>query len=163
MFRAVWVEQARGFDLNVARGYIARINDVTYHAASARAALDGVQRKAGLKPARRKGTVDLDRLVRRWGDLPCAWGDHVGIACDSGTRSWCHAVGVDSLGTTVAELVRGYKLRPHHEVLQIVRRVVRDRRNRQPVEISLPASALEKEGRVIFDAEGGFTIIPSDN
>lgn len=163
LFKAVWVEQGRGCSLNEEHGYIARQGDTTYHAKTARAALDGVQRKAGLKPARRKGTVDLNRLVRRWGDLPVYWGDHEGIACDSGVRSWCAAVGIDLSGTTVADVVAGYRLRPHPEAIQVIRRVVRDRQNRQPIDLTIPPSSLESEGRVRFTAEGGFYIEPSDN
>jgi len=169
LYRALWVEQGRGTALNQVRGYIARLehdsNTYTYHACSARAALDGVQRKAKLKPARRKGTVDLDRLVRRHGDLPVYWDDREGLACESGTRNWCEAVDVDPKQTTVADVVRGYRLRPMPEALQVIRRVVRDRANRQPVAELDPRelSSLELPGRVVFDSEGGFTILPSDN
>lgn len=168
LFRAAWVEQGRGVALNLVRGYIARLTHdgqtYTYHAPSARAALDGVQRKAKLKPARRQGTLDLDRLVRRHGDLAVRWGDHEGIACDSGTRRWCEAVGIDvGDGCTVADVVAGYRLRPHQEALQIVRRVVRDRHNRGPLDLSVPESGLEQQGRVVFDAEGGFRIVPPDS
>jgi len=165
LYRAVWAEQARGFDLNAVRGYIARQDGRAYHAPSARAALDGLARKLGRKPARRKGTPDLDRLARRHGDLPVTFADREGLACVSGSRSWCHAVGIDPDGVaTVADLVRGYKLRPLPEVIAVLRRVVRDRRNRGPVEATLPASSLEREtGRVVFDAEGGFRIEPSAN
>lgn len=184
LYRAVWVEQGRGTSLTAVHGYIARLirNEqrlpacdgdsgirsatYTYHAASARAALDGVQRKAKLKPARRKGTLDLDRLVRRHGDLPVEVSDSFAVGnCESGTYSWCRAVGINPNGVaTIAEVVSGYKLRPLPEVISVLRRVVRDRRNRQPVDNSLPTSSLEAEtGRVIFDAEGGFRIEPSDN
>jgi len=162
LYEAAWVEQGRGVALNLVRGYLARVGQITYHARTARAALDGVQRKAGMKPVRRKGVVDLDRLVRRHGDLPVYWSDREGIACVSGSRSWCHAVGVDPEQTTVADLVQGYKLRPMPEVLQVIRRVVRDRANRQPLDLSAPSSSLEGMGRVVFDAEGGWSVEPDD-
>ena len=165
LYRAVWVEQGRGTALNQASGYIARIDDKTYHAATAKAALDGVQRKAGLKPARRKGTLDLDRCARRYGDLPVEIADSRAAGnCESGTLSWCHAVGIDPYGTaTVAEVIAGYRLRPLPEVLTVVRRVVRDRANRQPLDTSMPSgpvSAFEQPGRIVFDAEGGWRIEP---
>lgn len=170
LFAAAWVEQGRGVMLKFVRGYIARQEtpngeSYTYHACSARAALDGVQRKAKLKPARRKGTLDLDRLVRRHGDLPVYWQDarDCGL-CVPGIRNWCTAVGISASRATVAEVVAGYKLRPLPEVIRVLRRVVRDARNRQPVDVTAPESALESEtGRVEFDAEGGFRIVPSDN
>ena len=167
LYHAAWVEQGRGCSLNLSRGYIARLthdgSTYTYHAASARAAIAGVQIKAKMKPARRKGGVGLDRLVRRYGDLPVYWADSDGIACASGTRNWCEAVGIDPSGTTVTEVVAGYRLRPMPEALQILRRVVRDRHNRQPLDLTVPESSIEQPGRVIFDSEGGFSIVPSEN
>lgn len=160
LYEALWVEQGRGCTLNQERGYIAydRPSGRAYHAGTARAALDGLARKLGLKPTRRKGTVDLDRLVRRHGDLPVYWSDREGIACESGTRSWCHAVGCPVEGCTVADVVAGYRLRPMPEALQVVRRVVRS--GRRPREAELPtASALELDGRVVFDSEGGFRVV----
>jgi hypothetical protein len=161
LFRATWVEQGRGCDIHAVHGYIARVDSTTYHAPSARAALDGVQRKAGLKPARRKGQVDLDKIARRYGDLPVTWEDGKAVgACDAGLRSWCNAVGISTHGATLAEVISGYKLRPHVECLAVIRRVVRDRHNRQPEDLSSlnGAANLLGEGRVIFDAEGGFRI-----
>lgn len=166
LFAAMWVEQGRGLSLNQVRGYIARIGSTTYHAATAKAAIDGVQRKAGLKPARRKGTIDLDRLARRLGDLPVTIADSRAVGnCESGTVSWCHAMGLEPSGTaTLREIVRCYQLRPMEEVLRVIHRVVRDQRNRRPItEPTVKPSSLEMEGRVIFDAEGGFHIEPSAN
>jgi len=85
----------------------------------------------GIKPARRRGGVDLDRLVRRHGDLPVYWCDFEGLAGESDTRNWCEAVDVDLRETTVADVVRGYRLRPMPEALRAIRRVVRDRASRQ--------------------------------
>ena len=159
LFRATWVEQGRGCSLNQVSGYIARIDTTTYHAKTARAALDGVQRKAGLKPARRQGVIDLDRLVRRHGDLPVYWQDARDCQlCAPGIRNWCNAVDVSDRETTIAEVVAGYKLRPLPEVIQVIRRVVRDRHNRAPLDLSAPSSGLESQGRVVFDCEGGFRV-----
>lgn len=161
LFRAAWVEQGRGFDLNCRRGYIARLGDVTYHAASARAALDGVMRKAGHKPARRAGVVDLEKLARRHGDLPVYFDDARAVgACASGIRSWCEALGISSRETTLAEVVAGYKLRPMPEAMAVIRRVVRDRHNRQPLDLESlnGAASIVTEGRIVFDSEGGFRI-----
>lgn len=170
LYKAAWLEQGRGFDVKVVYGYIARGLDaaqchVTYHAPSARAALDGLARKLGTKPPRRQGVIDLDRLARRHGDLQVFWEDREGIACDSGTRSWCHAVGIDPDGCTVADVVRGYKLRPMPEAIKVLRRVVRDRNNpaRQPVDLDTPPSAIEGEGTIRFGPEGDFWIEPSAN
>lgn len=164
LFQAVWAEQGRGFDLKAVSGYIARSTDgTTYHAPSARSALDGLARKLGQKPARRKGTLDLDRLVRRHGELPVVLADSLAVGnCESGTLSWCRAVGIAPHAVaSLREIVTGYKLRPLPEVLAVLRRVVRDRHNRTGI-LGAP-SALEREGLVIFDAEGGFRIVPSDN
>jgi hypothetical protein len=168
LFAAKWVEQGRGTSLNLGCGYIARVTveglTYTYHANSARAALDGVQRKAKLKPARRKGNIDLDKLVRRHGDVPVYWQDARDCElCAPGIRNWCEAVGCSCEQSTVAEVIAGYKLRPLPEVITVIRRVVRDRHNRQPIDMTLPVSSLEAEGRVIFDGEGGFRIEPSAN
>lgn len=162
LYKATWVEQGRGTSLNQVTGYIARHDGHTYHASSARAALDGVQRKAGLKPARRQGVVDLDKLARRYGDLPVRFSDATECgACVSGTRSWCFAVGIDPDGiASLADVVSGYKLRPMPEAMRVLRRVVRDRHNRQPLDLESGAAELLAEGTVVFDAEGGFRIVP---
>lgn len=151
LFRATWAEQGRGFAISPVSGYIARLtvrvganpdhhhedggtNTYTYHAETARAALDGVARKARLKPARRKGVVDLNRLVRRYGALPVTFADAIACGlCKTGIRSWANAVGCATDGATVAEVVAGYRLRPLAEVMAVVRRVIRDRANRIPV------------------------------
>lgn len=161
LFRAAWIEQGKGFDLNCVRGYIARIDGAAYHAKTARAALDGVQRKAGLKPKRRQGVIDLDKLARRHGDLPVYFADSRDAGnCDSGTRSWCNAVGVNPAGCTLADVVSGYKLRPLPGALAVIRRVVRDRHNRQPLDLSAlnGAAKLLSDGRIVFDSEGGFRV-----
>jgi len=162
LFSAKWVEQGRGCTLKLACGYIARLNGVTYHAPTARAAIDGVQRKAGQKPQRRKPTVNLDRIIRLYGELPVWFDDSSAVGnCESGTRSWCNAVGVSLTDCTLADVVRGYRLRPLPEAMAVIRRVIRDRMNRESLETVVANAAIEEmetEGRVVFDSEGGFRI-----
>ena len=162
LFRATWIEQAAGTGLKLVRGYIARLGETSYHAATAKAALSGVQRKSGQKPARRQPTIDLDKWVRVAGETPVFFADSTDAGnCESGTSSWCHAVGIDPAGeTTLADVITGYKLRPIAEALAVIRRVVRDRHNRKPFDLAQlnGAAKLLGDGRIVSTAEGGFRV-----
>lgn len=152
LYRAVWIEQGAGTSLKLARGYIARLEGITYHATTARAALEGVRRKSGVISPRRK--IDLDRVARRYGNLPVALADSLAVGnCQSGTVSWCHAVGLDPFATVaLADVLRAYQLRPMPEALAVIRHVVREHR-------SWTKLLGEPQQTVRFDAEGGFRIL----
>lgn len=153
LFRATWVEQGRGTAIHDVDGYIARIDDTTYHAATAKAALIGVRRKAGTLPKRKAPCIDLDRLAKRYGSAPVTHAHRDGIACDAGSRSWCMAVGLDFAreSVTLAEIIAGYKLRPMPEALAVIRRAVKDHRQWERV-------LAQPRGTVRFDSEGGFRV-----
>jgi len=150
LYEAAWAEQGRGFELNAVRGYIAVRGGEAYHAPSAAAALRGLARKlAGTAPARR--ALDLDRVLRKYGGVPVTLQDSLDCGnCESGTHSWCRAVGIDpdAPACPLAAVIAGQRLRPLAEALRVIRRVVRDARNRQsapadPVAIALRGAAAQ--------------------
>lgn len=161
LYRATWVEQGRGMSLVTVRGYIARdpATSKTYHAPSARAALDGLARKLGQRAPRRRPTLNLDRACRRWGGVVVTWADSAAVGnCDSGTRSWCRAVGIDpdaDADASLREVIAGYRLRPLPEALAVIRRVVRTAKSRA----ELGSRPGDPGTRVVFTSEGGFRVV----
>lgn len=105
LFAAVWVEQGRGYSVNVERGYIAISTDRcrSFHGATAFSAVSGLLRKiragAALKAAAEAGALGVDAFVERFSrhaDEIVKLSDARAIgACDYGIRSWCHATGLD--------------------------------------------------------------------
>lgn len=61
LFRATWAERARGYAVNVRRGFIARNGEVAFHADTIQGALDGVRRKAEFAKLAQRDDLHLAR------------------------------------------------------------------------------------------------------
>jgi len=134
VYAAVWVEQGRGYSVHVKRGYIAFLADVSYHGETLDKAVKGVIRKVrrqGEDPeirearAQKRRIQKAHRLAERWGDEAVSLDDSYAVGnCESGTLSWCAAVGIDpDQGATVSEVVAGYLMRPEPEAWAVLRHV----------------------------------------
>jgi len=130
LFAAKWARQGRGYQVETDSGYIARSGRNTYHAATVKAALDGLQRKTdGVKLA----GPTMARLAELHGSawVPLAAVRAVG-ACDYGIRSWVERTGMraqyEAGGATVAEVAAGYAVCPAPEARAAVLYAIRQAR-----------------------------------
>lgn len=129
-FAATWVEQGRGFQVHVRRGFIARAGRFSFHANTLDAAIAGVRRKAKLADlgasSPRHATV-LERAAH-YPDAPVSLADALATgACLYGIRSWCYGVGINPEGDTVplSRVVEGYRQRPQEEAIRVIAAVCR--------------------------------------
>lgn len=135
VFAATWARQGPGYAVAVDRGYIARLDSVTYHAASAAGAVRGVRRKnrieTGEAPAPRGPyTLTVDAFIQRYArhSIEVTLDDARATgSCEYGIRSWCAAVGLDyDLGfAPLAAVLEGFRRMPMIEVRRAVVRAVR--------------------------------------
>lgn len=128
LWAAVFAEQGRGYDVKVTRGYIARLDGVTYHAKTRSGALRGVKHKARMMADRaadvaeqeRRSKARLKAFVARYGSIQGSVSIEdaraVG-ACEFGIRSWCHATGLpyERGHASFAEVVAAYATDPRPE------------------------------------------------
>lgn len=135
VYAATWAAQARGLDVRVERGVIARQGAVSYHGPDVARAVAGLTRKMSLT-VRRSLSPDeraerrlrrLATFARRFGDEPVTLHDSEAVGnCSYGTRSWCCGVGIDpeAGATTLARVIEGYRERPQDEAWAVVLHVV---------------------------------------
>jgi hypothetical protein len=136
VYAATWASQSRGCDVRVEQGVIARMGGVTFHGHSIRSAVQGIRRKISAQP--RPGRNPVDRSARRMSRLAGIEHRHghaivtlqdsyaVGN-CDSGTRAWCHAIGIEpeSTTTTLARVIEGYRRHPEDAAWAVILHVNR--------------------------------------
>lgn len=130
VYAATWARQGQGFNVNVDRGYIARLEGEHYHADSAQAAVAGVRRKAKLAGAPKRSVfspyaLSIDAFVKRYiqQDITVFVSDATESgSCDFGIRSWCEFVGLDyQLGhATMSQVLEKFCIRPQEEVRRAV-------------------------------------------
>jgi hypothetical protein len=103
LFQATWARQGRGYSVVTERGYIAREGALSFHAASAEAAIAGLQRKrrAGQRNGGMRcgaGAHNIDAFIKRHRHVTCELtiddARDTG-SCEPGIRRWCHATGID--------------------------------------------------------------------
>lgn len=140
LFHATWVEQGRGFQVNVRQGVIARHGDECFHAENAKKAISGLVRKiACANDAAHRGknscyeltAHDFVRKFERYGQLSVSAGDAYATgACKFGVQSWCEFVGIDLNQKTVSltRLLEGFLMQPLLEVRRTVLYVVSEHR-----------------------------------
>lgn len=140
LFQATWVEQGRGYQVNVRQGTIALLDDESFHAEDAQKAIDGVLRKVkraggGPRGANRSAyeltTEELIRRYQRYGDLDVIAQDAYSAgACEFGVRSWCERVGIDLEEGSVplCRLLDGFAQSPLIEVRRTILHVVAEHR-----------------------------------
>jgi hypothetical protein len=138
VFLATWVEQSRGFSVNVRHGYIARIGSDCYHASSAEDAIRGVRRKSstsGLVGVRVSALdCSTEVFVKRYGrycELLIDVSDAYDVgACEFGVRSWCHQVGIepDEGAVPLGRVLDAFKDCPMCEVRKTILHVVAEHR-----------------------------------
>lgn len=136
LFAARWLEHARGYDVHLHTGFIAMSGSYAYHGADMRRALAGLNRKRTLAKttpevkealAQKRREARAKALVARCGTVAVTMEDSEAVGnCDYGTRSWCHAVGIDpDKGATLATVVDGYLQRPQPEAWSVISHVAR--------------------------------------
>ena len=126
LFKAAWIEQGKGFNIHRQNGYIAEQEGESYHASSAKSALIGLKRKLGYP--NKKLNYSLNNAIKKYGNTLVLAKDSYAIGnCESGTRSWCEAVGLDfSKGSaTLQEVINGYSIRPLKEALNVINFVIK--------------------------------------
>ncbi len=140
LFQATWVEQGRGFQVNVRQGVIARHGSECFHAEDARKAIAGLVRKIACANDRILGgqtscyelsAAAFVRKFERYGHLSVSARDAYACgACPFGVRSWCAFVGIDlNLQTiSLARLLAGFEKQPLVEVRRTVLHVVAEHR-----------------------------------
>jgi|GEM_PF-3833827 len=143
LFQATWVEQGRGYQVNVRQGTIALLGDESFHAKDPQTAITGVLRKVeraqgSAQPAKRNGyeltTLEFVLRYERYRDLDVYVEDALGLgACEFGVRSWCQLVGIDIEQGFVPlrRLLEGFSQCPLIEVRRTVLHVVAEHRARQ--------------------------------
>jgi hypothetical protein len=62
IFESIWIKQSRGYQLNLVRGYIAMIDDVSYHAKTIQTAKMGLTRKLKMIRNRTNSSRNRTRL-----------------------------------------------------------------------------------------------------
>lgn len=137
LFAATWAEQGRGYAVTVARGYVARQGETTYHGDSPEKALSGLRRKlAGAQWAATLQAADLSNLLGR---LPDASLDAASVrvsdaraigACEYGIRSWCHATGLpyDVGHASLRQVWAAYLAQPRGEARAAILHALRRQR-----------------------------------
>lgn len=140
LFQATWVEQGRGYQVNVRQGVISRHGNETFHAENAQKAIAGLVRKLACANDRslrgQTSCYELSaeafvRRFERYGHLSVSASDaYASGACPFGVRSWCAFVGIDLNQQTVslARLLAGFVKQPLVEVRRTVLHVVAQHR-----------------------------------
>jgi hypothetical protein len=143
LFQATWVEQGRGYQVNVRHGTIALLDDESFHAEDPQKAINGVLRKVeqargSAQPTKRNGyelnTQEFILRYERYRDLDVHVEDALDVgACEFGVRSWCQRVGIDIEQGFVPLrcLLEGFSQCPLIEVRRTVLHVVAEHRARQ--------------------------------
>lgn len=114
VYAAVWIDQGRGYQLRAVAGYIAIGQGHSYHGSSARGAITGLRRKAGIQRAEAQfddllNRYNFDELVGQNPDLNVRLHDARATgACEYGIKSWCHRTGLD-YDVSIASLARVYR------------------------------------------------------
>lgn len=142
LFQATWVEQSRGFQVNVRQGVIARHGNESFHAENAKKAIAGLVRKiACANDSTLRGRTSCYELTahafvqrfERYGHLSVSASDAYATgACKFGVQSWCEFVGIDLSQQTIslARLLAGFQMQPLVEVRRTVLHVVAEHRRR---------------------------------
>lgn len=131
LFAAVWIEQGRGTALRTRRGFIARQDDLTFHASTARDAVAGLARKArarSLEMAVSGPSENLADLIAAHASMRVTLADARAVgACDYGIRSWCNSVGLDYAAgvATLGEIFAAYRTEPRAEARSVMLRVLK--------------------------------------
>ena len=133
LFAAVWLVPGRGTTTTAARGYIARADGASYHAATIDQALTGLtkKRRALQFVARVADPAELIKLASQHAATIVTLGDARAVgACEYGIKSWCAAVGIDYEAgrTTLGEVLSGYQREPRPEARATIIRVLRRQR-----------------------------------
>jgi RNA:NAD 2'-phosphotransferase (TPT1/KptA family) len=143
LYQATWVEQGRGYQVNVRHGTIAMLDDESFHAEDPQKAINGVLRKVeqargSAQPTKRNGyelnTQEFILRYERYRDLDVHVEDALDVgACEFGVRSWCQRVGIDIEQGFVPLrcLLEGFSQCPLIEVRRTVLHVVAEHRARQ--------------------------------
>lgn len=144
LFAATFARRTGAKGVKVERGYIARADAITYHAATADQAISGIAKKRReLALTARLNAADLGALVARCPSARVSVGDARATgACVYGIRSWCAAVGLpvvyedatDTLtgSATLSEVYTAYQREPRPEARATLIRALR--RNRAVIE-----------------------------
>ncbi len=142
LFHATWVEQGRGFQVNVRQGVIARHGNECFYAEDAKKAIAGLVRKiACANDSTLRGRTSCYELTahafvqrfERYGHLSVSASDAYATgACKFGVQSWCEFVGIDLSQQTIslARLLAGFQMQPLVEVRRTVLHVVAEHRRR---------------------------------
>ena len=140
LFQATWVEQGRGFQVNVRRGVIARHGSECFHAEDAKKAIAGLVRKiACANDSTFRGSASCYELTaeafvrkfERYGHLSVSARDAYACgACKFGVQSWCAFVGIDLnlQSISLTQLLAGFEKQPLVEVRRTVLHVVAEHR-----------------------------------
>lgn len=141
LFQARWVEQGRGYSVEVRDGFIARCGDVVYHADTPDKAVAGVRR--ALNAAGRGGAsrhspygITVDEFIQRYakhGAVDVSLDDaYEAGCCEYGVRSWCQLVGIDYEAGRVplSRVLEGFRVAPLIEVRRTVVRTLANHRRR---------------------------------
>ena len=103
LFQATWARQSQGYQVLTEHGFIARSGHLSFHAASAEAAITGLMRKRRASNRARVANTDtkafdVDAFVKRYRRVPC----DVTLddardsgSCEPGILGWCQAVSID--------------------------------------------------------------------
>lgn len=140
LYLATWVEQRPGYWLTTQSGYIAvaeplDLGKITYHAATARKAIQGLRRKR----TQLRRNAELDHLIGQGGleavvaqhpevEVRLADAEAIG-ACETGIRQWCESVGLDYTrsAANIREIYAGYQRNPAPEARAAMIKAVRRR------------------------------------
>lgn len=136
LFEAVWVAQARGYDVTVHSGVIARLGTEVFHGRDASHAIRGITSKTrNLASPRRQPVSGYELSVEafaerysRFANVVVSVDDAREIgACESGIQSWCQAVGIDLAQQRVplSHILEGFRMRPLQEVRRTVLQAIK--------------------------------------
>ena len=117
LYAARWVEQGRGYSVNVQDGYIAKSGAMTFHGKTAKSALAGLEKK--ITGAKFEGCT-MSQLAESHPDKLVKLSDLKAIgACEPGIKMWVSRTGMqtqlDTGYATVKEIAAGYAICPAPE------------------------------------------------
>jgi hypothetical protein len=139
VFAATWARQGRGYDVQVDRGYIARLGDEHFHAETADKAITGLRRKTQAGATSGAYQLSVDAFASRYEGVVATvtlQDARESGSCEFGIRSWCAAVGLDYLagGAALKAVLAGFRMRPQVEVRRAVLHALKRLRRDSAVE-----------------------------
>lgn len=107
LWKASWVRQGRGYDLNHESGYILQIEGEWFHGATAESVRKlAVRRHEFSRRSKRLALLTVPEIIREYGDVQVQMRDSLRAGnCESGTRSWIARYAPGRESGTVAEVL----------------------------------------------------------